>query len=64
MMRWLRWLLWLYKHSVSPVLHVAVGATGACRFQPTCSEYAALAVATHGPVLGTWLAPLLFSFAL
>ena len=29
---------------------------GACRFQSTCSEYAALAVVTHGPVRGSWLA--------
>jgi uncharacterized protein len=51
-----RWLLWLYKRGVSPVLHAAAGLSGACRFQPTCSEYAALAVATHGPVRGSWLA--------
>jgi putative component of membrane protein insertase Oxa1/YidC/SpoIIIJ protein YidD len=48
----MRWLLWLYKHGVSPVLHAAAGVTGACRFQPTCSEYATLAVATHGPLRG------------
>ena len=53
-----RWMLSLYKRGVSPVLHAAVGMTGACRFQPTCSEYAALAVATHGPVRGSWLAVL------
>ena len=52
----MRWMLWLYKRGVSPVLHAAVGMAGACRFQPTCSEYAALAVATHGPVRGSWLA--------
>jgi putative membrane protein insertion efficiency factor len=51
-----RRLLWLYKRGVSPVLHAAAGVSGACRFQPTCSEYAALAIATHGPVRGTWLA--------
>lgn len=28
----------------------------ACRFVPTCSEYAAQAVATHGVVRGGWLA--------
>ena len=52
----MRWLFWLYKRGVSPVLHAAVGVTGACRFQPTCSEYAALAIAIYGPVRGTWLA--------
>jgi putative membrane protein insertion efficiency factor len=52
----MRWLLWLYKHGVSPMLHAAAGMTGACRFQPTCSEYATLAIATHGPLRGGWLA--------
>ena len=52
----MRWLLWLYKRGVSPVLLAVVGVSGACRFQPTCSEYAALAIATYGPVRGTWLA--------
>lgn len=47
-----RWLLWLYKRLLSPVLHGVAGATGACRFQPTCSEYAALAIATYRA--GTW----------
>jgi uncharacterized protein len=51
-----RWLLWLYKYGVSPVLHAAAGMTGACRFQPTCSEYAALAIATYGPWRGCRLA--------
>lgn len=53
-------LLWLYKRTLSPALHALArtltGATGACRFQPTCSEYAALAVAAHGPWRGAWLA--------
>jgi putative membrane protein insertion efficiency factor len=26
-----------------------------CRFHPTCSEYARLAIATHGPARGVWL---------
>jgi uncharacterized protein len=45
-------LLVLYKRGVSPLLHAAVSAPGACRFQPTCSEYAAIAIAEHGIVLG------------
>lgn len=27
----------------------------ACRFEPTCSEYAALAIQRHGPLRGVWL---------
>lgn len=27
-----------------------------CRFEPTCSSYAAGAIATHGAGRGTWLA--------
>jgi len=51
-----RSLLTLYKRAVSPLLHSVAGFSGACRFQPTCSEYAALAIAVHGPVRGVWLA--------
>ncbi len=28
----------------------------ACRYLPTCSEYARQAVTTHGPLRGSWLA--------
>ena len=52
----MRGILLVYKRGVSPLLHAVAGVTGACRFQPTCSEYAALAVATHGPLRGGWLA--------
>ena len=31
-------------------------AGGACRFEPSCSAYAATAVETHGLVRGLWLA--------
>jgi putative membrane protein insertion efficiency factor len=48
-------LLRIYKSTVSPLLH-AVGVGGACRFQPTCSEYAAIAVHTRGPLWGSLLA--------
>ena len=27
-----------------------------CRFDPTCSEYAAGAIEAHGPLRGSWLA--------
>ena len=50
------WLLAFYKRGLSPVLHAVTGPTGACRFQPTCSEYAALALRIHGPLRGAALA--------
>lgn len=46
--------LLLYKSVLSPLLHM--GAAGACRFQPTCSEYAVLAIHRHGVLKGSWLA--------
>ena len=46
-------LLSLHKRVLSPLLHV--GFSGACRFQPSCSEYAALALHHHGPARGAWL---------
>ncbi len=40
----------LYQLLVRPVLPPA------CRYQPTCSEYAIDALRVHGPLRGTWLA--------
>lgn len=45
-----------YKLIVSPLLHAVSGQTGACRFQPTCSEYASIAVSEHGLLRGGWMA--------
>ncbi len=39
-----------YRWLVSPFLGAA------CRFDPTCSEYAERAVRRHGILRGTWLA--------
>lgn len=39
-----------YKATLSPL----IGAR--CRYAPTCSEYAAQALITHGAVRGSWLA--------
>ena len=39
-----------YKRFVSPMLPVA------CRYAPTCSEYAMAAVSRHGIWRGLWLA--------
>ena len=42
-----------YKFVVSPLLHAGAGFSGgACRFQPTCSEYAAIALHEHGWLRG------------
>lgn len=51
-----RLLLAVYKSAVSPVLHAVPGLPGACRFQPTCSEYAAIALAEHGLLRGSLMA--------
>jgi uncharacterized protein len=47
-----RALLFVYKRAISPLLHAAAGMNGACGYQPTCSEYAAIAVAEHGVLRG------------
>jgi hypothetical protein len=39
-----------YKRLISPLLPPA------CRFVPTCSEYAAEAIEKHGPLRGVFLA--------
>lgn len=43
-------LIRLYRAALSPLLPPA------CRFLPTCSEYAAEAVRRHGAARGSWLA--------
>ncbi len=45
----LQYVLRMYKRWVSPALPAA------CRYVPTCSEYAAEAVERHGVVRGGWL---------
>jgi putative membrane protein insertion efficiency factor len=43
------WLLRAYKRVISPLLPAS------CRYVPTCSEYAAEALARHGLLRGTAL---------
>jgi hypothetical protein len=45
-----RFALRAYKLTLSPLIGQQ------CRFHPTCSEYAAEALITHGPLRGGWLA--------
>lgn len=51
-----RGLLAAYKRVISPALHALPGSRGACRFQPTCSEYATIAFAEHGVMRGMAMA--------
>lgn len=43
-------LIIVYRYVLSPIL----GAN--CRYEPSCSAYAQEAIATHGPLRGSWLA--------
>lgn len=47
-------LLRLYKSLISPIL--SSSSLGHCRYLPTCSEYAYIALHRHGPWHGSWLA--------
>jgi uncharacterized protein len=55
MTRILLYLLDAYRRWLSPALH-ALNPDNRCRYLPTCSEYASIAIATHGPVRGSLLA--------
>jgi putative membrane protein insertion efficiency factor len=43
-----------YRRWVSPAIHAH--NAGGCRYLPTCSEYAEVAIATHSPMRGVALA--------
>jgi putative membrane protein insertion efficiency factor len=47
-------LINLYQNTFSRILSLLFGS--GCRYNPTCSEYARLAVARHGILAGTFLA--------
>jgi len=48
-------ILAFYRRWLSPALH-SLGPGGGCRYLPTCSEYASVAIARHGPLWGAILA--------
>jgi putative membrane protein insertion efficiency factor len=48
--RFLRQLLAAYRRVLSPLLGPH------CRYHPSCSDYARIAVARHGTLRGSWLA--------
>ena len=50
MKRLLIWLIQGYRAFISPLFPPA------CRFQPTCSQYAIQAIERFGPCYGIWLA--------
>src|ERR1035441_2557726 len=48
-------ILAFYRRWISPAIH-ALNPGNGCKFLPTCSEYASVAIATHGSLRGTALA--------
>lgn len=46
----------VYQRTLGPALPVITMGRCGCRFHPTCSHYAAAAIATHGALTGTRLA--------
>ena len=49
-------LIAAYRVALAPLLHALGGPASGCRFEPSCSEYAAQSVRLHGPVGGSRLA--------
>ena len=54
MTRFLLATIAFYHRWLSPAVHAVF--PGGCRYLPTCSEYAATAIAIHGPMRGMALA--------
>lgn len=49
-------LIRAYQLSLSPILSVIFGPGAGCRYEPSCSVYAAEAVRAHGALKGSWMA--------
>jgi len=49
-----RALFQLYRWLLSPLLHGF--GMGGCKYRPTCSEYAEVAIARFGALRGGWMA--------
>jgi putative membrane protein insertion efficiency factor len=47
-------LFGVYRRVISPVVHTV--SVSQCKYLPTCSEYAYVAVVRHGWLRGGWLA--------
>jgi len=45
-----------YRWTISPAQLFLFGSTGGCRFTPTCSQFAAESIRTHGSATGSLLA--------
>lgn len=52
--RLLQGLFYVYRRALSPFF--AATGLGQCRYLPTCSEYAYIAIARHGWLRGSFLA--------
>ena len=50
------WGVRLYQLTLSPAQKFIFGPQGACRYTPSCSEYAREAIRRHGALAGSWLA--------
>lgn len=48
------WLFGVYKRFLSPMLHAI--SVSQCKYLPTCSEYAFVAIVRRGWLRGGWLA--------
>ena len=54
--RGLIFIIRAYQFTLSPVLAVALGPSGRCRFTPSCSQYGVEAIREHGAIAGGRLA--------